>query len=670
MQAVNLTILGRGIQALAPASPGDLVRLQDLQTSISGTAPLYHTHVSANITDLDATLLAWAVANGVVSSGVVSSGTGTVALLTNGGLRAVGGLLGIDSGVVSLVGHVHASAAITDFEGAVLALLVENGVSLSGTGTMSLLANGGLQYVGSSLAVNSGMVSLVGHTHTSSAITDFDAAMSAWAAVNGVALSGTGTVALLNNGGLTYLNGGLAVNSDIVSFVGHHHVSTDIEDLPTALGNLLEAALGDSNTVMVSGTNPFALEVVRAPSGGLLATAAGLEVDLGTAHTQAAYGDHTHLLLHNPVTLGPMSSLSGTLATQQLSLELVPVPGGGILVTPSGVQVDWSKVQAAGVATTTVALAVANTPTVQLGYSNGVLSGTIPLDANPPGGTGGQIVAGANGLRVVLGTTSIVAAAGNHTHAVATTTSDGFIAASDLALLYELADAGTPSGIQPVDTTTLTLGLDGGGHLSGTVQYNTNPIYGQGALGANANGLYVVLGTAPNVAALGNHLHDSRYLQLTGGTLSGALTLAANPTASLQAATKQYVDSATVGIAAGYLPLTGGTLTGNLILAGAPSSTLQAATKGYVDTSVANCLPLTGGSLTGNLMLAADPTLSLQAATKEYVDNILSTTLAVQSAIAAASDASADPPTAADFNGLVTVVNNILTLLQTLGLPS
>lgn len=37
---------------------------------------------------------------------------------------------------------------------------------------------------------------------------------------------------------------------------------------------------------------------------------------------------------------------------------------------------------------------------------------------------------------------------------------------------------------------------------------------------------------------------DARYLQLSGGTMSGALTLSGDPTTNLQAATKQYVDNA------------------------------------------------------------------------------------------------------------------------------
>lgn len=46
------------------------------------------------------------------------------------------------------------------------------------------------------------------------------------------------------------------------------------------------------------------------------------------------------------------------------------------------------------------------------------------------------------------------------------------------------------------------------------------------------------------------------YLPLTGGTLTGALSLPGDPASALQAAPKQYVD--------GFLPKTGGTLSGDL----------------------------------------------------------------------------------------------------------
>jgi len=105
-------------------------------------------------------------------------------------------------------------------------------------------------------------------------------------------------------------------------------------------------------------------------------------------------------------------------------------------------------------------------------------------------------------------------------------------------------------------------------------------------------------------------------LPLTGGTMTGGLTLAANPTTSFQAATKGYVDNQ-VGT---VLPKSGGVLTGPLTLASDPTISSQAATKNYVDTQAANLLPKTGGTLSGSLTLAADPTSALQAATREYVD--------------------------------------------------
>jgi hypothetical protein len=117
------------------------------------------------------------------------------------------------------------------------------------------------------------------------------------------------------------------------------------------------------------------------------------------------------------------------------------------------------------------------------------------------------------------------------------------------------------------------------------------------------------------------------YLKLAGGTLTGALTLAADPAAALQPATKQYTDAKD----ALRLLLTGGTLTGPLTLAADPAAALQPATKQYVDainttlaaadtTIRSTYLPLAGGTLTGALTLAADPAAPLQAATRQYVD--------------------------------------------------
>ena len=52
------------------------------------------------------------------------------------------------------------------------------------------------------------------------------------------------------------------------------------------------------------------------------------------------------------------------------------------------------------------------------------------------------------------------------------------------------------------------------------------------------------------------------------------------------------------------LPLSGGTLTGNLTLAGAPSANLHAATKKYVDDNVINFVAKTGDTMTGSLRVS------------------------------------------------------------------
>ena len=106
------------------------------------------------------------------------------------------------------------------------------------------------------------------------------------------------------------------------------------------------------------------------------------------------------------------------------------------------------------------------------------------------------------------------------------------------------------------------------------------------------------------------------YLPLAGGTLTGALLLAADPGAPLGAATKQYVDGKVT--AAPFLPLAGGTMLAPITLSGPPSNPLHAVTKAYVDGGA--FVPLAGGTMTGDLILNRDPQVALGAATKQYVD--------------------------------------------------
>lgn len=104
----------------------------------------------------------------------------------------------------------------------------------------------------------------------------------------------------------------------------------------------------------------------------------------------------------------------------------------------------------------------------------------------------------------------------------------------------------------------------------------------------------------------------SGLLPLTGGSMSGTLVLAGQPSGPLDATTKQYVDERTVP----GIPTTGGSMTGLLLLSGDPVLGAGAATKQYVDRRVLR----TGDTMSGPLTLNADPTTALHAATKQYVD--------------------------------------------------
>jgi hypothetical protein len=103
------------------------------------------------------------------------------------------------------------------------------------------------------------------------------------------------------------------------------------------------------------------------------------------------------------------------------------------------------------------------------------------------------------------------------------------------------------------------------------------------------------------------------YLALAGGTMAGALTLAADPIVPLQAATKKYVDAGD----ATKLPLAGGTITGNLTVNGVTTlnkplsmgftlpSTAVPSTIGFSTDGVITATP-TGGVAGCDLNLAAN----------------------------------------------------------------
>ena len=148
--------------------------------------------------------------------------------------------------------------------------------------------------------------------------------------------------------------------------------------------------------------------------------------------------------------------------------------------------------------------------------------------------------------------------------------------------------------------------------------------------GGTLTGALNLPATAPtgNNATSYDYVNTNYLFKAAGGptqTMNPYLRLNYTPTNAADAVHKAYVDSAIATVTGGYLPLTGGTLTGALTLSGAPTANLQAATKLYVDNiasaAASTYLPFTGGTLTGALTLAGAPVSNLQAATKLYVDS-------------------------------------------------
>jgi hypothetical protein len=431
MQVNTLQIIGRGSQTLAPLSGVDLIRLADVQTLLTGYLPL---------------------------------------------------------------GSTFPHGSVTDFSPAVLAVLAANGVPLSGTVNLTVTPNGGIVYDALGLRVDSGVVALVGHTHSASAITNFSPAVLAVLAANGVPLSGTVNLTVTPNGGIVYDALGIRVDSGVVSRVGHQHVTTDILNFASGVATQLAVALVSTATVQWHASGGQLSGIVPVVGGGgLLATGGGLMIDSGVVSLVG----HTHAQLHNALTLGTSTSLALVLAGQQLSGEIALAPTPGLLNTPSGVACDFGTGHnqvMRGDALTGLSLtgvtSTLNSLTLQLGIAGTVLSGVVPLDSNPPAGYG-VITVGLNGLRVRLGTDSQSAAAGNHVHTAATNVADGFMSSTmfnQLATLW----AETPlSGVTVFSTPTLQLSQNGQ-QLSGVVPLDPNPAAGYGKIQAGPAGLRTV----------------------------------------------------------------------------------------------------------------------------------------------------------------------------------
>lgn len=145
-----------------------------------------------------------------------------------------------------------------------------------------------------------------------------------------------------------------------------------------------------------------------------------------------------------------------------------------------------------------------------------------------------------------------------------------------------------------------------------------------------------------------NAFDPDQFVEITGDTMTGPLILSGDPVVALGAASKQYVDqaeadavtAATAAAAAESVSLSGDTMTGPLVLSGAPATGNGAATKDYVDAGDDARVAVAGDTMTGELVLFGDPTVALGASPKQYVDAQADAAQAAAEATAAAESVS------------------------------
>ena len=158
------------------------------------------------------------------------------------------------------------------------------------------------------------------------------------------------------------------------------------------------------------------------------------------------------------------------------------------------------------------------------------------------------------------------------------------------AAVKAVADSVEAGGL-PVTGGTMQGNINMGDHAITNVQ--------EVELQSSGDGLYIgsvvqpngtagarLTGVAGGAAAFVKPDSQSIYVPVSVGS----------PSQDKHAATKEYVDNAVASVPSGgitqeqadlrYLQLSGGTMTGNLILNGAPTADNQAATKEYVDNQI------------------------------------------------------------------------------------
>ena len=152
------------------------------------------------------------------------------------------------SGNYSIVGHNHTSSQITDFSSSVSGLLpVKN---ITGGSYISVSSSSGNYTISSTGLQPSGNYSLVGHTHTSSDITNFSSSVNSlvsgvYAPLNSPAFSGTPTVPTAASG------------TNTAQIASTQFVRSEISNLINSAPSTLDTLIYEPETILVTGNSPL-----------------------------------------------------------------------------------------------------------------------------------------------------------------------------------------------------------------------------------------------------------------------------------------------------------------------------------------------------------------------------------------------------------------------------
>jgi len=232
--------------------------------------------------------------------------------------------LSISGTPVSISGHSHTASSITDFNSSVSGLLpVKN---ILGSGYASVASSGGVFTVSVTGLQPSGNYSISGHTHTSSQITDFNTSVNSLVSVKNV--SGSGYVNVLATTGNYIVSVSGLQPSGNYSLSGHQHIASDIINFNSSVSGLLPitnivgtsgASVTSSGTVFtVAVTGSFGLTTSQIQS--LLNSGVSISVTGGT-------GNFNSLSVNSiPVSTSGHSHLSSSIIDFNSSVSgLLPV---------------------------------------------------------------------------------------------------------------------------------------------------------------------------------------------------------------------------------------------------------------------------------------------------------------------------------------------------------